>query len=1118
VDVAAWLRDLGLARYEEAFRDNDIDAEVLGELTDTDLEKLGISLGHRKKLLRAIAALQAPPEIEQGAGPSATAKPQTHVAERRQLTVLFCDLVGSTELSAALDPEDMSELIRAYQNTVAGEMARFEGHIAKFMGDGMLAYFGYPRAHEDEAERAVRAGLAVVKAVSGLPRAGTAPLAARVGIATGLVMVGELIGEGAAQEQTVVGETPNIAARLQALAAPGSVVISQATRRLVGGLFELTDLGPRRVKGFSEPLLAWSVEGESRAEGRFEALHGERLTPLVGREHELGILLERWAWAKDGDGQVVLLSGEPGIGKSRLTRSLVERLADEPHVRLRYYCSPYHTNSALYPVAGQLERAAGLVVDDPVEIKLNKLEAVLAEGTADLAADAPLIAALLSIPAGARYPPVSLTPEAQKLKTFEALCGQVVGLAGRRPVLMVLEDAHWIDPTTSELFGLVIDRIQRLPVLLLMTFRPEFTPPWSGYAHVTSLALSRLGQRQGAQMVERLTGGKPLPTEVLQQILLKTDGVPLFVEELTKTVLESGLLTDRGDRFELSGPLPPFAIPATLHDSLMARLDRLAPVKEVAQIGAVIGREFSHELLATVAPMSARLLGDALEQLVQSELVFRRGAPPDAIYTFKHALVQDTAYQSLLKSKRQQLHAQIAQVLEEQSPVGETGPEVLARHLTDAGLAARAIPYWRRAGELAAARSANVEAIAHVGKGLELVGTLPSDSAHLAEEFALRLAIGGPLMATKGEAALEVERTYSRAWTLCEQLRREAELFPVLRGLWHCYFVRGELQRAYDLAERLVVLAEEDGAPLRRALARRARGTTLFFLGQFADAAEALNEGITIDDATAAWEDPAHLLLYTERAGVVCRLYSAWALWFLGYPDRAVATMEAALALAQRLAHVHSLTFALTWTALLHNLRREFDAVQRHAEGAFDLAREHRLSEWLADATMCRGYALVGLGQHMEGIAQLRAGLAAWNATGARLLDTQWLGFIAQAHLQAGQFDDALTALHRAADTAAATGVCHYQAELCRLRGAVLVAVGEHAEGASWLRRAVDTARSQQAKSLELRAATSLASLWAEQGERRKAHDLLVPVYGWFTEGFETADLKDARTLLDELA
>ena len=478
-------------------------------------------------------------------------------------------------------------------------------------------------------------------------------------------MVGELIGEGAAQEQTVVGETPNLAARLQALAAPGSVVISQATRRLVGGLFELADLGPQRLKGFAEPLAAWRVEGEGRAEGRFEALHGERLTPLVGREHELGILLERWAWAKDGDGQVVLLSGEPGIGKSRVIRALRERLGDEPYTPLSHYCSPYHTNSALYPVIGLLERAARLDRDDPPEAQLAKLEAVLGRASDRLDEVVPLLAALLGVPTGERYPALALTPEVQKRRTLQALVDQLAGLAAQQPVLALYEDVHWIDPSTLELLGLVIERIRQLPVLVLITFRPEFQPPWTGQAHVTTLTMSRLGRRQGADLVARVTGDKPLPAEIVEQIVARTDGVPLFVEELTKTVLELGLLADAGDHYELSGPLPPLAIPTTLHDSLMARLDRLAPVKEVAQIGAVIGREFSHELLAAVAPMSDDQLDDALEQLVHSELVFRRGTPPEATYSFKHALVQDAAYQSLLKSKRQQLHARIAEVLEE---------------------------------------------------------------------------------------------------------------------------------------------------------------------------------------------------------------------------------------------------------------------------------------------------------------------------------------------------------------------------------------------------------------------------------------------------------------------
>jgi class 3 adenylate cyclase/tetratricopeptide (TPR) repeat protein len=903
---------------------------------------------------------------EEASAPAQARKPgplgqRTPEAERRQLTVMFCDLVGSTELAARLDPEDMAAVIRAYQECCAQVIGRWSGHVAKYMGDGLLAYFGWPQAHEDAAERAVRAGLAMASALAGLQTPAGVPLATRIGVATGLVMVGELIGEGAAKEQTVVGETPNLAARLQTLAAPGCVVISQATRRLVGRLFELADLGPQRLKGFAASIRAFVVEGEGRAEGRFEALHGEHLTPLVGREHELGILLERWGWAKDGDGQVVLLSGEPGIGKSRVIRALREHLEDEPHTPLTHYCSPYHTNSALHPVIALLEREARLDRGDPPEEQLAKLEAVLARAGGRPDDVVPLMAALLGVPTGARYPALTLIPEVQKQRTWQALVDQIAGLATQRPVLLLYEDAHWIDPSTLELLGLVIERIRRLPVLVLITFRPEFQPLWTAQTHVTTLAMSRLGRRQGADLVARVTPGKPLPAEVVEQIVARTDGVPLFVEELTKTILESGLLADAGDRYVLSGPLPPLAIPATLHDSLMARLDRLAPVKEVAQISAVIGREFTYELLAAVAPMSGKQLDDALNQLVSSELVYRRGVAPDATYSFKHALVQDAAYQSLLKSKRQQLHARIAQALEQSPDAGEAAPEVLARHLTDAGLAARAVPYWRRAGELAAGRSANQEAIAHLSEGLELIATLPDAPEHLNEELALLLAIGGPLMANKGFAAPEVERTYSRASALCDQIGRSAELFPALRGLWGCYFVRGEYQRAYDLAVQLVMLADEQEETCR-ALARRALGATLFFLGRFADAAKAVNEGIVIDDAVASWENPAHLVLYTERAGVACRLYSAWTLWYLGFPDAALQKVETGLALAQQVAQASGLAFALIWAAALHILRREFDAADSRAEAAVEIASKHRMSAWFGHATVCRGFALVGLG------------------------------------------------------------------------------------------------------------------------------------------------------------
>jgi class 3 adenylate cyclase/predicted ATPase len=1095
-----WLEELALGQYAEVLADNDIDFEVLPELADQDLKELGLSLGHRKKLLKAIAALanEAVSTVPSATPPSIASRAE---AERRQLTVMFVDLVGSTALAAQLDPEDMREVIRAYQNTVAGEITRFEGHVAKYMGDGVLAYFGWPRAHEDEAELAVRAGIAITHAVSSLSHPAGEPLAARVGIATGLVVVGDLVGEGAAQEQAVVGETPNLAARLQALAEPGQVVIGAATRRLVGAGFDLVHLGPQALKGIADPIDAFTVLGERAVESRFEAHSGE-LLPMVGRDQELALLLERWARAKAGEGQAVLLVGEAGIGKSRIARAMLDALSLEPHTRIRYQCSPYHRDSALWPVIQQLTHAAGLAGDKPTEARLDKLEGLLAQA-GDPAKPAPLIADLLGLDGTTRYGNLNLMPQAQRTRTLAALVDQLLGLAEKEPVLVVLEDAHWIDPTTLEMIGQALDRIADARVLILVTSRPDNQPQLAGHPHVTRLTLNRLGRAGVEAIVARLAAGRTLSGDVIDAIIARTDGVPLFVEELTKAVLETGKTT----------------IPASLHDSLMARLDRIPEVKEIAQTAACIGRAFDYALLAAIADKPEPALATALDTLTTAELVFRRGVLPDATYTFKHALVQDAAYQSLLKSKRQQLHARIAEALEQRFPdIGETQPEVLAQHLTEAGLAARAIPYWRLAGELAAGRSANVEAIAHLSKGLDLVQTLPDAVERLDEELGLRLAIGGPLIATEGIATPEVERTYSRASALCEQLGRSAELFPVLRGLWNCYFVRGELQRAHELAVRLVALAEEQGAPLRRALARRALGTSLFYFGRFADAASELNQGIAIDDAVAAWEDPAHLLLYTERAGVMCRLYSAWAIWFLGFPDRALETMEAGLALSQRLSHAYSLAFAQNYTALLHCFRREFAAAHRCAEATVDLTREHRLPQWLAQTSICRGFALVGLGQPAQGIAELRAGVAAWKATGSRVLGTQWLGFLAEAHLRAGEFEDALAALGQAAETAAATDECHYQAELYRLRGAVLAEIDDATDAASWFHQAIDTARSQQAKSLELRAATGLARLWAKQGERQKAYDLLAPSYAWFTEGFDTADLKDAKALLVELA
>ena len=604
------------------------------------------------------------------------------------------------------------------------------------MGDGVLVYFGWPKGHEDDAERAVRAGFAIVDAVANLTTSANAPLEARVGIATGIVIVGDLVGEGPAQEQAVVGETPNLAARLQALAEAGNVVIAESTHKLLGGLFELADLGTRDLKGFSAPIRAWRVVGERPSEGRFEALHGHQFTPLVGRDHEVGLLLERFERARDGEGQVVLLSGEPGIGKSRLALALRERLDPKPEWILRYQGSPYHGNSALWPVVCQLERAAEIAPGDPPAAKLEKIERLLGLAVADLAVVAPLIAELLSIRADARYTPSDLTPQQRKAGTFGALLAQLEGLAMQHPVLIVLEDAHWLDPTTLEFFGLVVERIQRLPVLLLVTFRPEFSPPWTGHAHIMALTLSGLARTQAAAVVARIAGGKALPPAVMEQILAKTEGLPLFIEELTKAVLEFGLLADAEDHYEFAGPLQPFAIPPTLRDSLMARLDRLGSFREVAQIGAVIGREFGHDLLAAVAGMDTAQLEDTLSQLVEAELVFRRGAQPEATYVFKHALVQDAAYGSLLRAQRQDLHARVARELEARSPnLANSAPELLAYHLTAAGFADRAVVYWQRAGHRAAQHSAHVEAIAHFTQALDLLASLPDDGPALAASW-----------------------------------------------------------------------------------------------------------------------------------------------------------------------------------------------------------------------------------------------------------------------------------------------------------------------------------------------------------------------------------------------
>ena len=670
--IADWLENLGLGQYAQRFAENDINFSILSDLTDQDLKEIGVSsLGHRRQLLRAIAELTA---AEKGAPtpPPAAAPVAPHdTAELRPVTVMFSDLIGLTALSASMDPEDLREVISAYQKCVAETVRRFGGYVAKHLGDGVLVYFGYPHAHEDDAERAVHAGLELVAAVGGLKT--HAALQTRVGVATGLVVVGHLIGSGASQEQAIVGETPNLAACLQGIAEPNSVVVAEGTRKLLGNLFELENLGAKELKGIAGPVRAWAALRPSSAEGRFEALHASGLTELVGREEELELLLRRWSRAETGQGQVVLLSGEAGIGKSRLTAALLERIARQPHARLRNFCSPQHTESALYPSIRQIERAAGFTQDCTPQAKLDKLDALLAQSSTS-APDAALLAEMLSLPNDGRYPALELTPQQRRQETLEALVLQVAALSRQNPVLMIFEDAHWIDPTSLELFDRMVDKIPSLRVLLIVTFRPEFEPPWIGRPYVTALTINRLAQRDIEAMIDGVVGNKFIPASVRHDIVERTDGIPLFVEEMTKAVLEAGS-EEQAQRTGATVPFTALAVPASLHASLMARLDRLGPAREVAQIGAAIGREFSHALLGAVIPKPEADLGSALDRLIDAGLLFRQGVPPHTTYLFKHALVQDAAYGTLLPEPRRALHARIAKALEGQfAEIAEVSP------------------------------------------------------------------------------------------------------------------------------------------------------------------------------------------------------------------------------------------------------------------------------------------------------------------------------------------------------------------------------------------------------------------------------------------------------------
>jgi class 3 adenylate cyclase/predicted ATPase/energy-coupling factor transporter ATP-binding protein EcfA2 len=1034
--------------------------------------------------------------------------------------VLFCDLVGSTPLTSQLDPEDYRTVVRAYQETSADVIQQFEGYIAQYLGDGLLVYFGWPQAHEDDAQRAIHAALGIVDAISTLNARLAADygvrLAVRLGIHTGPVVVGEM-GRGDRHENLALGETPNIAARLEGLAQPGTVIISDDTRRLVAGAFDYDTLGVPTLKGVSEPIPIFRVRGLSAAVTRFEATT-TTLTPMVGREVEVDLLMRCWGQVLEGEGQVVLLNGPPGIGKSRLLQALCERLHETPHIRLRYQCSPYHTNSAFYPIVTQMTRALQVPLDAVPSVKLDRLEALLAQADLPVEESTPLFATMLSMPIDDRYPPLTLSAQRQKERTIALYAQGLVNLARQQPVVVFFEDVHWIDPTSLEALSCAINRVQDACVLIVLTHRPEFASPWGGHSHVTTYTINRLSRRQTAVLIQQVTGGKGLPAEVLHQIVDKTDGIPLFVEELTKHVLESGWLVERGESYALTGALPPLAIPATLQDSLMARLDRLAPVKNVVQLGASIGREFSYRMLRAISPLSDIALQEALDQLLYAELISQRGSGPETTYSFKHALIQDAAYQSLLRSTRQQFHQQIAQVLETQFP--ETvahQPELLAHHYTEAGLHAPAVDYWYQAGHQASERSAYLEAIAHLRKGLEVLQRLPQTVAPAKQELTLQITLGPALTATQGYASPEVEQAYTRARELGQQVGEMPEQFRALQGLWNCYFVRAQHQTARELGEQLLALAQQTQDSGLFLGAYRALGSTLYFLGEFASAYEHLEHGLALYDRH---QHHALALRYGADPGVVCQNYAAYTAWQLGFPEQGLQRMHASHQLAQALSHPFSIAFDLNVAAWFHQHRREAHIVEEHTRCNIALSAEHGFAQWLTMATMLRGWALAMQGEGEEGIRHLQQGLSDWQAMTGRLSRPYFLALLAEAYGTIGRPEAGLAALAEAQRVADETGECWYEAERYRLKGALLLAQSmEHQpEAEACYGHALQVARGQQAKSFELRTATSLARLWQGQGKPEDARQLLGDIYGWFTEGFDTADLQEAKALLEVLS
>jgi class 3 adenylate cyclase/tetratricopeptide (TPR) repeat protein len=1106
MEFERWLETSGLGKYAKQFSANDIDFDVVSQLTERDLDVLGLSVGAKRRLALAVQSLDEADISTESARPL-----QATFAERRQLTVLFCDMVGFTELAHRLDPEVLHKIIRIYEDTCAAAITRYEGYVFQRLGDGIVAFFGYPLAHEGEAERAIHAGLDIIDALSGLDVPDAGHLDVRIGVATGLVVV-------SSAEKGAVGETMNLASRLQGIASVNTMVVSERVQRLAGGAFEYEDLGELNLKGIVRPTHALRVLGPGDAASRFDAATQKGLTPMVGREQEFRLLTECWQRAQGGEGQAVVLSGEPGIGKSRILSALRERLEAAGVQSIRLQCSPYYVNSALWPSIDHLERALNFARDETPESKLDKLETLVVDRRGRPRSDVRFVADLLSIPCEERYGPLAMTPQKRKDETLRTLVDLSEAAARQQPSVMLYEDVHWADPTTLEAIALLIDRLKDFPLLIVFTHRPEFRSRWSDHGHVVSMGLSKFTRTQSTALVSSVASGKALPDDLLEQILARTDGVPLFVEELTKSIIESGELKDAGDRYDYAGNTRAVTIPATLRDSLMARLDRHMPVKEIAQIGATIGRKFSYELIAAVSPIRQAKLDEALDQLTESGLAFCKGTRPDVTYTFKHALVRDAAYDSLLKTRRQELHGKIARVIAERFPESrDTEPELLAHHLSAARDAEAAIPLWKKAGELALKRMALNEAISHLNHGLELVATRPHSSERDASELPLRTALGTALVALKGWPAADVAANFSRALPLAKSLGRNDAMVHILWGLRTNVMSQGRVAESLSWAQEMLDMAKLTGDVDLLIAGHASASVCALSLGR-------LDDVIEHGDKVQAVYDPAqhrHLVnLLNQDPKTSTSISVSLSYWMMGYPDRAVELYDETITHARRLGHPFNLGYALSQGAALFNLRREHDEQRRSAQECERLGRDNSipvLFKLLAPTHL--GVTAIREGHIAEGITMMKEGLANWGASGGKVSVHGW-AILAEAMALTGDLDNAMKLIDDSITQVKRPGWeerLHY-AEILRVKGWLLELKDDHLGAEVNYNASLDCAREQQAKSWELRTATSLARLWQHQGRREQAHELLAPVYNWFTEGLDTKDLTEAKALLGELA